>query len=124
MADLRVLGRVAPSREQRADVHFGWPILEELARLGVGAALAVRERDVVAAQADEPLEAVIERAGSLCRRRRWTLLVAGEAIDGAMVARLARARGRCVALRGTGGGDHAALARAADAAGVAVVVVG
>ncbi len=120
--ELRVLGRVRPSREQRADVLFGWPLLEELARLKVGAALAVRERDVVAAQADEPLPAVIDRAGTLCRRRTWTLLVAGASADGSMIASLARARCRCLALPGSDA-DRAALAGAADAAGVALVEV-
>lgn len=120
--DLRVLGRVAPTREQRADVLFGWPILEELARLGLGgAALAVRERDVIAARADEPLAAVIERAGSLCRRRGWTLLADG-AIDGSTVECLARARGGCLALRGVAG-THAAVIDAADSARVALVRV-
>src|SRR5262245_55198169 len=106
---LRVLGRVAPSRQERADVLFGWPLLAEYARLGVGSAIAVRERDVVAAQADEPLLAVIARAGELCRRRRWTLLVSGAAEPGVLHP-LAAARGRCLAFAAPGGAaNHEAL---------------
>ncbi len=69
-----VMTRRAPSVDIHADIEFGWPILMASVRLGVGQAIAVREKDVIAVEASEGTAAMIERAGSLCRRGGWTLL--------------------------------------------------
>ena len=66
--------RRAPNTSELADVRFGWPILREILRLGVGQTIAVREQDVVAVEAVEGTDRMIERAGALCRRGGWTLL--------------------------------------------------
>lgn len=74
MATPGPMTRCRPSAEQSADIAFGWPILLDAARLGVGQAIGVRNRDVVAVEAVEGTDEMIRRAASLCRNRPWTLL--------------------------------------------------
>ncbi len=69
-----VMTAVAPTAMQTADIAFGWPILHSVAGLDVGQSVAVRERDVIAVEAVEGTDAMIERAGMLCRAKGWTLL--------------------------------------------------
>lgn len=63
-----------PTAGQRADAEFGWAMLKEILRLDVGQAIAVRERDVIAVEAVEGTDRMIERAGALCKSPGWTLL--------------------------------------------------
>lgn len=74
MATHGVLTRKRPTPEQRADIVFGWPILMQSARLGIGQAIGVRGRDVISVEAVEGTDAMIARAGALCGRRAWCLL--------------------------------------------------
>ena len=62
-----------PTPEQRADIEFGWPLLVELLRLDIGQALAVRERDVLAVEAVEGTDRMMERVGQICKSTGWTL---------------------------------------------------
>ena len=62
-----VMGSVQPSREQRGDIGFGWPLLRQIVELGIGSAMVVRERDVIAVEATEGTASLSERAGALCR---------------------------------------------------------
>src|SRR5688500_18196412 len=78
MATLGVLTRRQPSAEQLADVEFAWPLLLRVNELDIGQALAVKEREVVAVEAIEGTDAMIRRAGELCRAGGWTLLKAGK----------------------------------------------
>lgn len=130
-----VLGRVRPTEAQRADVAFGWPILERIVELDVGQSIAVRERDVIAVEAIEGTDGMIDRAGSLCRAPGWCLLKTSRpdhdrradvpAIGVGTIERLVRARGGCVAL-GTGRVillDRPAVIAAADRAGIAIIGV-
>jgi DUF1009 family protein len=57
-----------------ADVEFGWPLVLRLNELEIGQAMAIKEREVFAVEAIEGTDAMIERAGKLCRRGGWTLL--------------------------------------------------
>ncbi|MEM1185819.1 MAG: UDP-2,3-diacylglucosamine diphosphatase LpxI [Planctomycetota bacterium] len=68
-----VMTQTQPTREQQADIEFVWPLLTELLRLDVGQALTVRERDVLAVEAVEGTDRMIERTGELCRSGGWTL---------------------------------------------------
>jgi type IV secretory pathway protease TraF len=45
----------------RGDVDFGWPLLRQLVELDVGQSMAVRDRDVIAVEAIEGTDAMIER---------------------------------------------------------------
>ena len=64
LAPAGVMGSVQLSREQQSDIEFGWPLLRQIVELGVGQAIAVRERDVIAVAAVEGTESMIERAGA------------------------------------------------------------
>jgi UDP-2,3-diacylglucosamine hydrolase len=71
-----VLTRRGPGADQRADIEFGWPLVQKLAELDIGQSMAVREREVVAVEAIEGTDAMIRRTGELCRIGGWTLLKA------------------------------------------------
>lgn len=68
-----VMTRTQPTALQRSDVEFVWPLLGELLRLDIGQAIAVRERDVIAVEAVEGTDRMIERVSGICRTRGWTL---------------------------------------------------
>ena len=74
MASEGVMTRAQPSAEQRSDIGFGWPLLKQVGSLDIGQAIAVREKDVIAVEAVEGTDRMIQRAGELCRRKGWTLL--------------------------------------------------
>ena len=127
-----VMVAVQPGTDARGDVAFGWPLLRQLVELDVGQSMAVRDRDVIAVEAIEGTDAMIERAGSLCRAKGWTLLKTAKAahdrradvptIGVATIERVAAAGCRCIAL-GTGQVilvDRPAVIAAADRLGVAV----
>lgn len=63
-----------PTDKQWADIRFGWEICSTLSRLDVGQAIAVLDRDVIAVEALEGTNAMIARAGSLCKVGGWTLI--------------------------------------------------
>lgn len=73
MASPGVMTRRQPTPEQRSDVDFAWPLLSQVLRLDVGQAIAVRERDVIAVEAVEGTDRMIERVGQICRKSGWTL---------------------------------------------------
>lgn len=74
LAQQGVMTRCQPTPAQRADIDFGWPLAQEIARLDIGQAIAVREREIIAVEAIEGTAAMIERAGALCKKGGWTLL--------------------------------------------------
>jgi len=135
MATAGVMGRVQPSREAQGDLDLGWPLLSRVVELDIGQSIAVRDRDVIAVEAVEGTDALIERAGALCRAKGWTLLKTAKSthdmradvptVGVLTIERLAAAGGRCLAL---GAGrvimvDRPAVIAAADRLGVAIVGV-
>lgn len=69
-----VLTRNQPSRTLQKDIEFGWHIAKEMGRLDIGQAIAVKEQEVIAVEAIEGTDRMIERAGQLCRHGDWTLI--------------------------------------------------
>jgi UDP-2,3-diacylglucosamine hydrolase len=63
-----------PTDQQWRDIEFGWPICSSLSRMDVGQAIAVLQRDVIAVEALEGTNAMIERAGQLCKVGGWTVI--------------------------------------------------
>jgi len=135
LATRGVMTRTQPTAQQLADIDFGWPLLEETSRLHVGQSMAVRDRDVIAVEAIEGTDAMIARAGQLCRAKGWTLLKTASpdhdmradvpTIGVSTIKTLARAGGGCIAL---GAGrviliDKPSTLAAADKAGIAIVGV-
>lgn len=135
MAGEGVLTRRAPTAAQSADIAFGRPILAGVIELDIGQSLAVRDCDVLAVEAVEGTDAMIARAGELCRRGGWTLIkAAGPSKDRRFdvptigvntIKNLARAGAGCVAIEA--GAviliDRPAVLAAADAAGIVIVGV-
>lgn len=74
MAPQGVLTGRQPSDAQRADIEFGWAIAREMGRLDIGQSIAVKEREVIAVEAIEGTDRMIERAGQLCPAGGWTLI--------------------------------------------------
>lgn len=57
-----------------ADARFAWPLIKQIAALDIGQAIAVKEREVIAVEAIEGTDRLIERSGALCRQGGWTLV--------------------------------------------------
>ena len=74
LAGVGTLGSIEPTSKQANDIAFGWPLLTQTTSLHIGQTIAVREGDVLAVEAIEGTESLIDRAGSLCKRKGWTLL--------------------------------------------------
>ena len=74
MAPEGVLTRGKPSEAQLKDAEFGWRIAKQMGRLDIGQSVAVKETEVIAVEAIEGSDRMIERAGALCPRRGWTLI--------------------------------------------------
>ena len=61
----------APTEDQWQDIHHGWERCNTISRLDIGQAMAVLHRDVIAVEAIEGTNAMIERAGTLCKMGGW-----------------------------------------------------
>lgn len=135
LATAGVMTRVQPTAHQRSDIEFVWPLLAELLRLDIGQSIAVRERDVIAVEAVEGTDRMIERVSTICRARGWTLCKGARAghdrrsdvptVGIQTVERMAEHGGGCLALAA---GDVIMLDRdkmlqRADDLGIAVVGV-
>ncbi|RIL04409.1 MAG: DUF1009 domain-containing protein [Proteobacteria bacterium] len=134
LAPAGVLGAVAPSEAQRADVAWAWPIAKAVGRLDIGQTLVVKDRAVLAVEAIEGTDAAIRRGGALGRGGvvvikiwkpeqdpRFDYPTVGPDTLAALVdagaALLAVEAGRTLVLA------REALVRAADAAGIALLGV-
>ena len=74
LAPKGVLTRRQPSGGQLKDADFGWTIAKEMGRLDIGQSIAVKETEVIAVEAIEGTDRMIERAGALCPKGGWTLV--------------------------------------------------
>lgn len=74
MAPEGVLTRQQPTESHRLDADFGWSIAKEMGRIDVGQSIAVKETEVIAVEAIEGTDRMIERAGALCPRGNWTMV--------------------------------------------------
>ncbi len=73
MAVAGLMTQKRPTPQQIADIQFVWPILNDMLRLDIGQAISVRDRDVIAVEAVEGTDRMIERSGVLCKARGWVL---------------------------------------------------
>ncbi|MCS7033485.1 MAG: UDP-2,3-diacylglucosamine diphosphatase LpxI [Phycisphaerae bacterium] len=103
-----VLTRTRPTEAQMMDARHGWELCRQISRLDIGQSIAIKAKDVIAVEALEGTNAMIERAGSLCPTGGWTLIkVANARQDMRMdvptvgvktIEKLAAAGARCVVL--------------------------
>ncbi|MBI4870489.1 MAG: UDP-2,3-diacylglucosamine diphosphatase LpxI [Candidatus Riflebacteria bacterium] len=129
-----VLSRRSPLGREDADIVYGLAIARQLATLGIGQTVVVKDRVIVAVEAIEGTDATIARAGACCgpgtvvvkvsgpsQDTRFDLPVVGPmtiaALAGARASVLAVEAGRTVVL------DRAEVVLLADEAGIAVVAV-
>lgn len=135
MAGEGVLTRTQPTAAQHADIAFGVPIVLRMGDLDIGQAIAVRDREVIAVEAIEGTDAMIERAGQLCRSGRWVLIKFAKpaqdmrfdvpTVGLQTIENVKASGGGCIAVEAhrTILIDKPQLLAAADAAGIAVVGV-
>ena len=74
MAGEGLIAGPQPSASVSADADLGWRIAKEMGRLDVGQSVAVKDKDVIAVEAIEGTDAMIERAASLCKSGGWVLV--------------------------------------------------
>jgi DUF1009 family protein len=135
MATEGVLTRTQPSASQLKDIAFGVPIVLRMGDLDIGQAIAVRECEVLAVEAIEGTDRMIDRAGELSRSGRWMLIKFGKpgqdmrfdvpTVGLQTIERVKAAGGNCIAVEA---GvviliDKPKLLEAADRAGIAIVGV-
>jgi hypothetical protein len=63
-----------PTEAQWIDARFGWDLCQTLSRMDIGQSIAIINKNVIAVEAMEGTNAMIERAGSICRSGGWTLI--------------------------------------------------
>jgi DUF1009 family protein len=103
-----VLTRRQPTESQWLDIRVGWEICQTVSRLDIGQSIAIIDRDVVAVEAVEGTDAMIERAGRLCPVGGWTLIKVSNThrdmrvdvptIGATTIEKLAAARAGCLVL--------------------------
>jgi DUF1009 family protein len=71
LAGSGLMTRRAPTAEQWKDIHYGWDRCATISRLDIGQAIGVLNREVIAVEALEGTNAMIERAGTLCPTGGW-----------------------------------------------------
>lgn len=74
MADEGVLTPGKPPTRVMSDADFAWPILKQIAGLDIGQSIAAKEHEIIAVEAIEGTDKLIERAGELCPQGGWTLI--------------------------------------------------
>ena len=74
LATAGVMTKRQPSQKQWEDIRLGYGICLSISRMDIGQSIAVIDRDVIAVEAVEGTNAMIERAGKLCKVGGWTLI--------------------------------------------------
>jgi DUF1009 family protein len=69
-----VMTRREPTAAQQIDIDAGWDICRAISRMDIGQSIAILNKDVIAVEALEGTNAMIDRAGALCRVGGWTLV--------------------------------------------------
>jgi DUF1009 family protein len=69
-----VMTRTPPTEKQWDDIRFGWNLCQTISRLDIGQSIAVLDKNILAVEAVEGTNAMIERAGKLCKIGNWTLI--------------------------------------------------
>ena len=68
------LTRRRPTPAQWNDIKFGWEMAKDLGRLDIGQTVVVCDQAVIAVEAIEGTDACIRRAGTLCRRGKFSVV--------------------------------------------------
>src|SRR5204862_2470494 len=108
LTTLGVMTRTQPTAAQQIDIAAGWEICRQISKMDVGQSIAILNRDVIAVEALEGTNAMIERAGQLCRVGGWTLIKVANThqdmrldvptVGTTTIEKLAAARAACLVL--------------------------
>lgn len=103
-----VMTRRQPTEKQWADIRHGYSRAVQISRLDIGQCIALKDLDVLAVEATEGTNAMIARAGELCRVGGWTLIKVSNTnadlrvdvptIGTTTIEKLAAAKAGCVVL--------------------------
>jgi UDP-2,3-diacylglucosamine hydrolase len=74
LATAGVMTKRQPTDRQWQDIRFGWDLCQTISKMDIGQAVAVLDKDVIAVEALEGTNSMIERAGKLCPAGGWTLI--------------------------------------------------
>ena len=74
LAHRGVLTRADPTHEQTAAIEYALPLIRRIAELDIGQSIAVTRRQIVAVEAIEGTDAMIDRAGDVCDSESWVLV--------------------------------------------------
>jgi UDP-2,3-diacylglucosamine hydrolase len=74
LAPQGILTRRGLNSEEQSNVDYGRPIAQKIAAMDIGQTIVVRERAVVAVEAMEGTDAIIQRAGELGNRAGLTVI--------------------------------------------------
>jgi len=128
-----VLTRTQPSDVQMLDARHGWELCRQISALDIGQSIAIRHKDVIAVEALEGTNAMIERAGELCKSGGWTLIKGRHShqdmrmdvptVGIKTIEKLAAAGAKCVVLEAgkTTFLEKEKVLERADRAGIAIV---
>ena len=127
------LGSLSPTPAQLADIAFGFPIAKKIGELDIGQTVVVKDRAVLPVEAIEGTDAAIRRAGGIAaggcvvkvakpaQDARFDVPTIGlgtvESLRAARASVLAFEAGATIVL------EREAMAKRADACGIAVVGV-
>jgi len=133
MADAGVMTQTQPTAAQQRDADLGWHVAKEMGRLDVGQSIAVKDGDIIAVEAIEGTDRMIERAGQLCRKGGFVLVKVAKpnqdmrfdvpTIGPQTIEKLHAARGGCLVVEAgkTLVVERAATLALADRYGIAIV---
>jgi DUF1009 family protein len=74
LASPGVMAKRHPTEKQWQDIRFGYDLCRNISKMDIGQAVAVLDKDVIAVEALEGTNAMIDRAGALCKSGGWTLI--------------------------------------------------
>ncbi len=74
LATAGVMGKVQPGEAVMADIAAALPIVRQMGHWDIGQSIAIKDRDVIAVEAVEGTDAMIARAGELCKGGGWVLV--------------------------------------------------
>lgn len=78
MASEGVMTGRGPTAAQQKDIEFGWRIAKELGRLDIGQSVAVKEQEVIAVEAIEGTDQMIQRTAAWCKAGGWCHIKVGK----------------------------------------------
>lgn len=63
-----------PTSRQWSDIEFGWHVAKQMGALDIGQSITVKDQTVLAVEAIEGTDALIQRTGELCPRGGFSLI--------------------------------------------------